>query len=130
MRNKMHAEDRRLNKALASVLETEPVDRFATVSDMGSFLIDGTAYDNYWGDGENIVEIVAADADKFKGAKFLSRREVFNKNAPITIVKFDEPRTIDVERSDCRTPGWGVRRIENALGFVIWERKAKIFVKK
>ena len=42
-------------------------------------------------------------------------------------MKFDAPKTISVSISDV-DDSFGVRKVENALGFCIWCAKLKIFV--
>ncbi len=116
------------NKELASVLPSEKIDNFETMSDIGSIKIDGVCYSNFYGDGWNRIEVCKCDEVAFKSSKYLSRREVFNAKQPITIVKFDTAKTIAIAKSDC-DDSMGAINIENALGFVIWECKAKIFVK-
>lgn len=116
------------NEQLSAVLESEKVNSFGTMSDIGSIKIDGACYSNFYGDGWNTIEICKCDESKFANAKYLSRREVYNSKQPITIMKFRLPKTISISKSDC-DDSLGVIKVENVLGFVIWERKAKIFVK-
>lgn len=111
----------------AKVLKSTKVDEFATISDIGSFVINGAAYSNFWGDGKNSVEICECDIDDFAKSEFLTRRQIYNTRAPISIVKFDAPTTLEVSHSDVH-PRFGKTVINNAIGFVIWERKLKIFV--
>lgn len=121
------AEVKARDEALAKVLKSELIDEFFTVSDIGSIKIDGANYTNFYGDGENRVEVCSCDFEAFKKAEVLTRRQVFNPKKPITIMKFDTPKTIEVALSDVDAT-FGVRKIEKVCGFVIWERKAKIFV--
>lgn len=116
------------NQALAQVLPCEKVDEFRTISDIGSIKIDGACYSNFWGDGDNIIEVCRCDESAFHTAKYLSRREIYNSKQPITINKFESPKTIVISNCDC-DDSFGAVELENVLGFVIWERKAKIFVK-
>ena len=121
------AELKARDEALAKVLKSELVDEFFTASDIGSIKIDGICYSNFYGDGENRVEVCKRNFENFKIAEVLTRRQVFNPKKPITIMKFDAPKAIEIALSDVDEK-LGVRKIENACGFVIWERKAKIFV--
>ena len=114
---------------LNSVLESEKFDEFSTISDIGSFKIDGVCYSNFYGDGENRCEVCRCDEEGFKTAEMLTRRQVYNKKEPLTIVKFDAPKTISVAISD-GDDSFGARKVENALGFCIWCAKLKIFVKR
>ena len=116
------------NKELAEVLPSEKVKSFETISDIGSIKIDGVCYSNFDGDGWNRIEVCKCDENAFKTSKYLTRREIYNAKQPITIVKFDYPKLINISKCDC-DDSMGVVSIDNALGFVIWERKAKIFVK-
>lgn len=115
--------------ALESVLESVRVNVFSTISDIGSFKIDGVCYSNFYGDGRNIVEVCACDAAEFAKREIVSRRQVFNKNEPFSLVKFDAPETVKVAVSDVDN-SFGVREVKNALGFCIWCAKLKIFVKR
>ena len=129
MRNKMQAERRRLEAALNKVVESQRLFGFTTVSDIGSFKIDGEIYSNYCGDGTNNAEVCAVDAEEFANAEFVSRRQVYNPKAPFTLVKFKNPKQINVAYSDCAEES-SVVKVDNVLGFAIWERKLKIFTKK
>lgn len=121
------AEVKARDEAFAKMLKSELVETFTAISDVGSIKIDGVCYSNFYGDGDNFIEVFKCDFDDFKNAKYLSKREIFNPKEPITIVKFDAPKTIEVALSDVNGD-FGVRKIENACGFCIWERKARIFV--
>lgn len=118
-----------LNAKLAQTLETEFVGAFSTISDIGSFVIDGIAYVNFYGDGDNRVEVCACDKAEFKSSKYLTRREIYNADEPLTIVRYDEPKTITVAHSDV-DKRFGETKVENVLGFAIWERKLKIFMER
>ena len=127
LEEKMSLEIKARDEALSRVLKSTVIKTFATSSDIGSIKIDGACYSNFYGDGENTIEIDECDFKEFKTAKILTRRQVFSPKFPITIVKFDEPKTIEVSLSDCDESS-GSERIDNACGFVIWSRKAKVFV--
>ena len=140
LREKMYAEERRaqrdakrraeaLKKACAEVLPADYVDYFETISDIGSFKIDGNIYSNFYGDTDNSVEVCAVDFAAFKAAEKITRRQVYNAQEPITIVKFDAPKTINVSLSDVDELA-GAKTIDNVCGFAIWSRKLKIFVAK
>ena len=129
LQEKMLSEVKARDEALSKVLKSTVVKTFATSSDVGSIKIDGACYSNFYGDGENTVEVCECDFNEFKSAETLTRRQVFSPKFPITIVKFDEPKTIEVSRCDC-DDSFGSERIDNACGFVIWSRKAKVFVSK
>lgn len=140
LRERMYAEERRaqrdakrraevLKKACDEVLPAEDVDWFETISDTGSFKIDGKTYSNFYGDGDNSVEVRAVDFDAFKKADKITRRQVYNAQDPITIAKFDAPKTINVSLSDVDESA-GAKTIDNVCGFAIWSRKLKIFVAK
>jgi len=118
-----------LKKACAEVLPADYTDYFCTRSDIGSFKIDGNTYSNFYGDGDNRVEVCAVDFAAFKAAEKITRRQIFNAKSPITIVKFDAPKTINVSLSDIDESA-GVKTIDNACGFAIWEHKLKIFTAK
>ncbi len=124
---KRDADVKALNKKLASVLKSEKSFEFSTVSDVGSFKIDGELYQNFFGDGMNRVEVCKCHAGDFKTAEILSRRQVYNLNEPITIVKYASPKTIIVSKCDC-DDSFGSVSIDGVLGFCIWERKLKIFI--
>lgn len=116
-----------LKEVFSKVLKADYLESFTTISDIGSVKIDGVCYSNFYGDGDNSVEVYKCDFEAFKSAEVLTRRQIFKPKEPITIVKFDAPKTIEVALSDVDAK-LGVRKIENACGFCIWERKAKIFV--
>ena len=111
----------------ASVLPNRISDMFTTMSDNGFFVIDGVEYSNFYGNGENRVEVCKCDFEAFKDAKMLTRRQAYSPNDPITIIKFDAPKAISVKISDIDDE-FGTREIENTCGFVIWAKKLKIFV--
>lgn len=125
---KAAAEKKAFDAELAKVLKSEKIYDFRTISDIGKIVINNTEYSNFWGDGYNTVEVCEVDADAFKTAEYISRRQVYNAGERITIVKFDAPETLVVEESDCRN--MGVFVVANSVGFCVWERKAKIFVEK
>lgn len=118
-----------LKKACGEVLPADYVDYFETTSDIGSFKIDGNIYSNFYGDTDNSAEVCAVDFDAFKKAEKITRRQVYNAKEPITIVKFDAPKTINVSLSDVDESA-GAKTIDNVCGFAIWSRKLKIFVAK
>lgn len=126
---KMNAERVSLEKALSDIPRAELLDSFETVSDIGSIKICGACYTNFYGDGDNRAEVCAVDFDAFKKAKKITRRQVYNAKEPITIVKFDAPKTINVSLSDVDDSA-GTKTIDNVCGFAIWSRKLKIFVAK
>lgn len=111
----------------SAVLPNSISDIFTTMSDNGFFVIDGVKYSNFYGNGENRVEVCKCDFEAFKDAKMLTRRQAYSPNDPITIIKFDAPKAISVKISDIDDE-FGTREIENACGFVIWAKKLKIFV--
>lgn len=129
LEEKMALEIKARDKALSKVLKSTVIKTFATSSDVGSIKIDGACYSNFDGDGENTVEISECDFNEFKTSEILTRRQIYNPKFPITIVKFDAPKTIEVSLDDC-DESFGSERIDNACGFVIWSRKAKVFVSK
>lgn len=129
LQEKMFLEIKARDEDLSKVLKSTVIKTFATSSDVGSIKIDGMSYSNFYGDGENTVEVCECDFNEFKAAETLTRRQVFTPKSPITIVKFDAPKTIEVSLDDC-DESFGSERIDNACGFVIWSRKAKVFVSK
>lgn len=114
-----------LRAKLALVLKSEPVESFATTSDVGSIKIDGTNYTNFYGDGENRVEVCKCDFEAFKESELVTKRQVYSAHEPLTIVKFDSPKDLAVSLHDCGD--CEVKTIRNACGFCVWERKLKIF---
>ena len=125
---KKHAKSVAERRALLDAgLKSEKVDVFSTISDIRSFKIDGVCYSNFCDNGRNRVDVCACDADEFVKCEIVSRRQIFNKNDPFSLVKFDAPKTISVSISDA-DDSFGVRKVENALGFCIWCAKLKIFV--
>ena len=131
MRASMYAEQgrkvRAFNKALKSVLKSETIENFGTISDIGSFKIDNELFSNFCGNGENTVEVCKCNAVEFKNSEIISRRQVYNPNSRLTIVRFESPKSINVSICDCDDLQ-GVKKIENVLGFCIWERKMKVFI--
>ncbi len=113
---------------LAQVLPSEKIDCFSTISDRGQIVIDGKDYSNFYGDGENAVEICAVDADAFRAAEYITRRQVYESRGRLTVEKFDAPKTLTISATDCGRGGQII--IKNAVGFCVWERKAKIFVSR
>lgn len=113
----------------SAVLPNSISDIFTTMSDNGFFVIDGVKYSNFYGNGENRVEVCKCDFEEFKKAEFITRRQVYNSNEPITIIKFDAPKTISVKICDVDDE-FGSEEVENACGFAIWSQKLKIFVAK
>lgn len=59
---------------LAQVLPSEKIDWFSTISDRGQIVINGKGYPNFYGDGENAVEVCAVDAEAFRAAEYITRR--------------------------------------------------------
>ena len=125
----MNALKKAREEACKDVLKCDVVELFSTISDIGKITVNDTEYSNFYGDTTNTIEICAVNVDEFRQAKYLTRRQIFNPEESITIVKFASPRTLEVRLSDVDSR-YGSKEIENALGFVIWARKAKIFVKK
>lgn len=117
------------DSALKKVLNSTKVRSFITVSDIGCFKIDGALYSNFYGDGTNQVDVCECDEREFQSSELLSRRQVYNSKDPISIVKYDTPRTVKVSTCDC-DDSWAVESIDNVLGFCIWQCKLKIFIKK
>ena len=126
---KMQAEIKARNAALAEVVKTDVLETFRIYSDVGSFKIDGVYYSNFCGNGTNSAVICTVDFAEFQKAKKISQRQIFNTKSPITIVKFDEPKTINVSLSDVDESA-GMKTIDNVCGFAIWEHKLKIFTVK
>lgn len=118
-----------LKKACAEVLPVDCIDYFCTSSGVGAIKIDGAYYTNFYGNGDNRVEVCSVDFDAFKKADKITRRQVYNVKEPISVVKFDAPKTINVSLSDVDDSA-DVKTIGNVCGFAIWSRKAKIFVAK
>lgn len=126
---KIVAEQKALDAALSTVLPSENLEYFETDSDIGSIKIDGVCYSNFYGDTTNRVNVCAVDFDAFKKATVLTKRQIFEPNAHLTIVKFDAPKTINVSLSDVDDSA-GAKVIDNVCGFAIWSRKLKIFTVK
>ena len=126
LRQAQLAEKARIN---ALVLKSRVVDIFTTISDIGSFKIDGKLYSNFYGDGDNRVEVCECDFDEFRAAEIITRRQIYNPNESLTIVKFDEPKKVAVALCDCND-AFGVREIKDVCGFCVWCCKLKIFVAK
>lgn len=129
LEEKMALEIKARDEALSKVLKSTVIKTFATSSDVGSIKIDGACYSNFYGDGENTVEVCECDFNEFRVSEILTRRQIYNPESPITIVKFDAPKTIEVSRYDC-DDSFESERIDNACGFVIWAQKVKVFVAK
>lgn len=127
LEEKMSLEIKARDEALSKVLKSTVVKIFTIISNIGSIKIDGVYYSNFDGAGENTVEVCECNFNEFKTAEKLTRRQVFCPQFPLTIVKFDAPKAIEVSLSDCDESS-GSERIDNACGFVIWSRKAKVFV--
>ena len=125
----MNNEIAELDAKLSDTLKSEIIYRFTTISNIGSFVIDGVKYSNFSGCEENKVDVCACTAEDFKSAKYLTRREIFNSKEPISIVRFDVPKTIKVAICD-RDESFGFEMIKDALGFAIWQGKLKVFVGK
>lgn len=129
LQEKMFLEIKARDEALSKVLKSTVVKTFTTISGIGSIKIDGACYSNFDGAGENTVEVCECDFNEFQFAEILTRRQIFSPKFPITIVKFETPKAIEVSLNDC-DESFGVERIDNACGFIIWSRKAKVFVAK
>lgn len=115
------------DEALSKVLKSNKIDSFTTISDVGSIKVDGVSYSNFYGDGNNTIDVCECDFNAFNVSEMLTRRQYYNPREPITVVKFSSPRPIEVSLSDV-DEAFGVRKIDNTCGFVIWERKMKVFV--
>lgn len=63
-------------------LKSEKIRWFSTFSDVGDFVIDGVHYSNFWGDGENRVEICECNFTEFQKAECI--QSLFCLNARIT----------------------------------------------
>ena len=126
---KMVAERVALDKTLSTIPRAELIESFEIISGIGSIKIDGIYYTNFYGNGTNCAEVCAVDFDAFKVADKITRRQVYNVKEPLTIVKFEEPKTINVSLSDVDASA-GVKTIDNVCGFAIWARKIKIFTPK
>ena len=120
--------EKRQKELLNRLCPSVEVARFFTVSDIGSFKINNEIYSNFWGDGENTVQVCKVENfDDFKKAEIITKRQVFNPNDKIFIKKFDELQVLSVAGSDC-SDRFEAKTVENVCGFAIWERKLKIFV--
>lgn len=58
-----------IEEKLPKVLKSETFGGFSTLSDIGSFVIDGIKYSNFEGDGENRVEVCKCDFSEFQKAE-------------------------------------------------------------
>jgi hypothetical protein len=116
------------NRKLATIPATIKIRELYTISDVGSIIVNGESHSNYYGDGENVVEIVKVDANEFKNAEFVTRRQLYNPNNKIEIVKFDNPQTITIAECDCN-PECEIYSIDNVIGYAIWSKKMKIYTK-
>lgn len=125
---KAEAEKKVLKEKLDKVLKSERKEEFFTNSDAGAINIDGISYSNFYGDGRNVIEVCTTNAKDFKKAELLSCRQVYNAGEPITIVKLPKVKTIEIAEDDCEPNGAKIK-IDNVLGFCIWSRKVKVFVK-
>lgn len=56
-----------------TVLKSEKIRWFSTISDVGDFVIDGAHYSNFWGDGENRVEVCECDFTEFQKAECIHK---------------------------------------------------------
>lgn len=113
---------------LKTLYPSDEVARFFTVSDIGGFKINNKIYSNFYGDGENVVQVCKVENfEAFKKADIITKRQIFNPDNKILIEKFDELKTLEIAGSDC-SDIFKAKTIENACGFAIWERKLKIFV--
>lgn len=124
---RMEIEKEEEMKKISKVIVAEKIDSFEIISDFGSIIIDGVAYSNFLGKGATCADVFKCNFEEFKNAELITRRQVYNPNDPITIIKFDAPKAISVKISDIDDE-FGTREIENACGFVIWAKKLKIFV--
>ena len=131
LREKMFAQRRRDAKkdSPAPVVSSTVVERFLVQSLTGGIKIDGTMYSNFSEDETITSEICEVDFGEFQRAEKITRRQVFNPNEPLTIVKFPEPREIEVALSDVDA-SFGVKKIARVCGFAVWAHKLKIFVAK
>lgn len=117
-------------RKLEQVLPSQTIEQLCTISDIGSFKINGKLYSNFYGDGMNSVEVCTCKFDEFLSSTYITKRQVYNPKEPITIVKYDKPQTISVSGYDVDTDDYADNVIENVCGFAIWERKLKVFVAK
>lgn len=124
---KMLAERKAIDDLCSKVLESKRIRAFDTVSEVGSFHVNGVYYSNLSCSGNNTVEICECNPKEFYAAELLTRRQVFQKDKPITIVKFDTLQTLKIANVD-RNLSDGEVTAENVLGFVIWSNRMKIFV--
>ena len=125
----MLAESQKRDEALAEIVKADVIDTFITYSKVGSFKIDGAYYSNFCQDETNSAVVCEVDFGEFQRAEKITRRQVFNPNEPLTIVKFPEPREIEVALSDADA-SFGVKKIARVCGFAVWAHKLKIFVAK
>lgn len=104
------------------------VSRFTTISDIGSFLINGMLFPNHYGDGVNSVEIIET-----KGFLFSDKSEIYGHTPHPTSVQFVHPQPVTIMLTDCEpaepTPENSII-IGNCIGFKVLTQKLKIFVKK
>ena len=128
--SKMKAADKELlQRKLGRVLKSTSVDYYQTSSDVGAFIINGLTYSNFYGDGVNKVDVCECDKAEFYKSEMLTRRQVFATSEPLTIVKFNSPEKMEIQRSDVEASGEKIV-INNALGFCIWSQTLKVFVEK
>lgn len=127
---KMDAESAAYQKALSAMPYSAFLYDFEIASKFNSIKIDGVYFSNFCkSDCNNRAVVCAIDFDSFLKADIITKRQVYNKEDPLTIVKFDAPKTINVSLSDVDDSA-GVKTIDNACGFAIWTRKLKIFTGK
>lgn len=125
----MNALKKAREEACKEVLKCDVVEIFSTISDIGKIIVNDTEYSNFYGDTTNTIEVCAVNAAEFRQAKYLTRRQIYNPEESIAIVKFATPRTLEVKLSDVDSR-YGSKEIKSALGFAIWSRKMKIFTTK
>ncbi len=129
MRAMRDAEVAEKENILSKLLPAETVSNFETVSDVGSFRIGGELVPNFSVNGSNRVEVCKCDSEAFAKADIITRRQIYNTNSPLRIVKFGAPVSLVVHYSDA-DDSLGSITIDSALGYAVWSRHLKVFVKK
>ena len=130
MKSSMYADISRKSrhlKKIKSLLKREKLYEFFTSSHIGYFVVNNKQYSNFHGVGDNSILVFKCDFNEFKNTQIITPRQIYNTNKPITILKFDELKTIQIALSD-EADCTDFKIIKNVCGFCIWKRSMLVFV--
>lgn len=101
-----------------------PTATHTTLSDIGSFIVNGEAIGNFKGDGANAVDIYNVSPDAWACAREICPEQITGEDCIVR--KFDKPHELRIAKYDCE-PNGAMITIVDAVGFAVVFGKIKVF---